>query len=483
MPRVPSWILSVLVGGFFCQPLVAYDDLPSDGAIRVGVFRVDATPPLGSPVAYAAARKIEDPLTARGIVLLGSGKPIVLCAVDWIGIGNGGHDVWREQLAEAAGTDVSRVAVHVLHQHDGVRCDFSVEELLAPYGLQGRMFDVPFVRKTISQVAQAVRAAKEQSHPVTHLGVGQAKVEKVASNRRILGPDGKMDLFRMSSWRIEPSIVARLNEAAKAKGYRLSPLHPEEAQAAPEGLIDPVLKMLSFWNGDQPIACLSYYAVHPQSYFGKGDVTAEFVGLARASREQALNNLPLVHFNGAGGNVAAGKYNDGTPETRVVLTERMADGMRRAWEATQKTPLAAADVQWRVQGVQLPPSEHLNAEALRATIADPEAAASARISAARKLAFLLRRQASMPIELSCLRLGNAYVLHMPGELFVEYQLASQRMRPDGVVCMAAYGDYSTGYIGTEIAYSQGGYEVEPTSSNTSPKVETVLMDAMKALLK
>src|SRR5690606_5801781 len=106
-----------------------------DAELRVALFQVDATPPLGSPVAYAPARKIEDPLSARGLVLLGAGKPIVLCAVDWIGIGNEGHDAWRERLAEAAGTTPDRVAVHTLHQHDGPRCDFTAEQLLAAHGL------------------------------------------------------------------------------------------------------------------------------------------------------------------------------------------------------------------------------------------------------------------------------------------------------------------------------------------------------------
>ena len=51
------------------------------------------------------------------------------------------------------------------------------------------------------------------------------------------------------------------------------------------------------------------------------------------------------------------------------------------------------------------------------------------------------------------------------------------------VWMAAYGDYATGYIGTEIAYSQGGYELQASSSNTSPQVEKVLMAAMHHLLE
>jgi hypothetical protein len=47
--------------------------------------------------------------------------------------------------------------------------------------------------------------------------------------------------------------------------------------------------------------------------------------------------------------------------------------------------------------------------------------------------------------------------------------------------MAAYGDYGTGYIGTEIAYTQGGYETGIVS-RVAPQVEKVLMDAMRKLL-
>lgn len=459
----------------------AADSAPT--ALKIAVFQADATPPLGSPVAYASARKIEDPLSARGIVLLGVGEPIVLCAVDWIAIGNGGHDAWRESLARAAGTSVARVAVHVLHQHDGVRCDFTAEELLAAHGLAGRRFDGGFLRQTIAEAAEALQASLEHAQPVTHLGVGQAKVEKVASNRRILGPDGRVAIARSSSYRIPEPILSRLNAEARRNGYELSAARVEEAIAAPEGVIDPWLKLLTFFQDDRPIVSLSYYATHPQSYFGRGDVTSEFVGLARAEREQALGGLTLVHFNGAAGNIAAGKYNDGTPEARVALTQRMADGMRRAWEATKRQPLSAADVQWRVQPVRLPPSRRLDLDALRATLADPQAAENDRFAAAGKLAFLLRAHEEQAIDLACLKLNDVYLLHMPGELFVEYQLAAQKMKPGATVCMAAYGDGGPGYIGTEIAYGQGGYETQPSSSSVAPEVERVLMDGIRTLLE
>jgi hypothetical protein len=79
-----------------------------------------------------------------------------------------------------------------------------------------------------------------------------------------------------------------------------------------------------------------------------------------------------------------------------------------------------------------------------------------------------------------LKIGPACVLHMPGELFVEYQLAAQKMRPEKFVCLAAYGDAAPTYIGTSIAYSQGGYK--PTRSRVAPEVEDVLLSAMGELL-
>ncbi len=56
------------------------------------------------------------------------------------------------------------------------------------------------------------------------------------------------------------------------------------------------------------------------------------------------------------------------------------------------------------------------------------------------------------------------------------------MRPKLKVAMAAYGDYGTFYIGTERAYTEGGYETEPRSSNVAPEVETVLMQGIRKLL-
>jgi hypothetical protein len=91
-------------------------------------------------------------------------------------------------------------------------------------------------------------------------------------------------------------------------------------------------------------------------------------------------------------------------------------------------------------------------------------------------------QTGHKISVARLRLGPVDILHLPGELFVEYQLAAQKLRPQSFVCVAAYGDYGPGYIGTAEAYPQGGYETSIVS-RVSPRAEAVLLHAMQELLQ
>ncbi|OQC01955.1 MAG: hypothetical protein BWX80_03226 [Candidatus Hydrogenedentes bacterium ADurb.Bin101] len=156
--------------------------------------------------------------------------------------------------------------------------------------------------------------------------------------------------------------------------------------------------------------------------------------------------------------------------------------MRRAWEATERTPITAAEIHWAVEPVRLPVAEGLNAKELEKRMLEEKDMTIAE-DCARKIAWLQRREADIPIDVACLSLGNARILHLPAELFVEYQLMAKAERPDLFVAMAAYGDYTPGYIGTAIAYEQGGYETSPRSSNVSPEVEAVLTEAIKTLLQ
>lgn len=434
---------------------------PADSGLRIATFDIDVTPPAGYPLAYDMEKGRWDlGLRAKGIILLGAAKPVVLCAIDWIGISNAGMDEFKEALAAAARTTADRVSVHVLHQHDAPRFDPTSESVLIKAGhdparIQGTQFDGTWGRKTIPRLAAAVRTALSDAQPVSQIGLGKAAVHQVASNRDIYQDShGKVIRTRYSS----------------TKGDSL-------LRSLPVGTVDSIVSVVSFWNQDKAVAILSLFACHPQSYYRTGIANPDFVGLARFFRQLAVPDALHVHFDGAGGNVAAGKYNNGAHINRLILAERLADGMKRAWESTRRHAITAKDVQWFSERVALPPAEA--AYRLRAQLSRGDTVLTNTMS--RKLAWLKRYEAGKKLDIGCLKIGDARILFMPGELFVEYQLAAKAMRPDLFVAMAAYGDLGPSYIGTAEAYGNGGYETNGIS-NVSAKSEVLLMKAMRTLL-
>lgn len=424
---------------------------------RIGIFQVDASPPIGAPLAYDPCIGVEERLKLAGIVIIGDEAPIVLCAVDWIGIANEAHSDLRHRLAKATGTTIDRVSVHTLHQHDAPRCDFTSAAILSHYGASAAMFDLPWARDVFTRAADAARKAKAEAKNFNRVGVGSSEVSDVASNRRLLDQQGRFVATRYTACR-DPML-----------------------REMPVGTIDPKLRSISFYDDHRPIVVLTYYATHPQSYYRTGLANPDFPGLARNTRERETS-IPHIHFNGAGGNIGAGKWNDGSKENRLKLADRMRTAMHRAFEATKTYSVSSGDIDWQSTAVALPPAAHLVEADLVKQIENAATNSTDALGAATHLAWLKRCQAGDRIDIGCLTIGPASVLHMPGELFVEYQLAAASMRPDRFVAMAAYGDYGPGYIGTKVAYGQGGYETSDRATRVAPDVENVLVGAMAKLL-
>lgn len=412
---------------------VACDD-SARAEYRVAVFEADVTVPIGHACmggGVADARQIVDPLFAKGFVLLGAGEPIVVIALDWCQCNNDSYDRWRDVLAAAAGTTRRRVMLATVHQHDAPICDLTAQKLLDKFGLKGYNCDPEFHERAVQRTAEALRKSLAGARRVTHFGAGQAKVEKVASNRRVVTPEGRVHWGRGSS--------------------------SGDMYGAPEGEIDPWLKAISFWDGDRPVLAWSCYAVHPMSYYGRGGVSADFPGMARARRQKDDPSVFQIYFTGCAGDTTAGKYNTGKAENRPVLADRLYQGMVAAWKATKRFPLDK--IEYRVAELPLPARStgSFTLEAMEKTLADSKATRWQRISAALGLSWRKRVEGGEPVDVPCLDLGGgaAQFLIMPAESFVGYQLAAQRLRPDSFVVVAGFGDGAAGYIPTDQCWKDG----------------------------
>src|SRR5947209_17368437 len=129
--------------------------------LHLATFRCDVTPPAGHPLCggwIEPARAVDDPLEAVGVILLGAGRPVVLCAVDWCGLRNDANRLWREALADAAHTVPECVAVHCVHPHNAPFADVEAEKLIeAAHGPSS--LDLKFFDRAVKQCAAAARAA------------------------------------------------------------------------------------------------------------------------------------------------------------------------------------------------------------------------------------------------------------------------------------------------------------------------------------
>jgi hypothetical protein len=417
-----------------CYGILSIFPIESPAAdYHVATFEADITIPLGHACmggGVADAKEIVDPLWAKGFVLLGADKPIVLVALDWCQCNNDSYDRWREVLAQAAGTTPERILLSTVHQHDAPICDLTAQKLLDEQGLKGYNCDPVFHEKAVQRVAEALRKAVPSARRVTHFGIGQGKVEKVASNRRVVAPDGKVSWSRCS-----------------ATG--------EDHQ--PEGEVDPWLKTISLWDGDRPVVAWSTYAVHPMSYYGEGYVSADFVGMARAKMQKEHPDIFQIYVTGCAGDTTAGKYNNGAKENRPVLADRVYRGMVAAWKATQRQPLDA--VTFRNAKMALPARDEgvFTIDAMKRILADKKEIRWHRISAALGLSWRARVDAGHKLDTPCLDLGGgkAMYLIMPAESFVGYQLAAQKLRPDSFVVVAGFGDGAAGYIPTDQCWKDG----------------------------
>ena len=351
---VCSWLFAVAI----CCLVTPHVDAGDDSKLRVATFCSDATPPLGSPT-YGGKplETVETPLLAKGIVLDDGQQRYVVCAIDWCGLCGSAHMLFRNKIAAGAGIDVSNVAVHTVHQHTAPYLPIGSLVVRDKDGNPPKGVDPPVVHQIAERLGQAVKRSLGEFQPFDSIGTGQAKVDRVASARRILTADGKIRT-------------------------RWSACTDPELRAEPEGYIDPILKTVTLAQGDKPLVRIHYYATHPQSFYGDARVCYDVPGFAR-QRLEKKEKVFQIYFTGCAGDVVMGKYNDRTPQARAELTDRLYAGMEASVASTRMVPVERID--WRTLPLVLPLKDEAAHDIAtnRSVIEDTETPDKDRMQAAR----------------------------------------------------------------------------------------------------
>jgi hypothetical protein len=424
----------------------------------VATFECDVTPPIGHPLTGGSrmpADGVESRLLAKGIVIDDGRTRCVLCAVDWCRIQNDTYDLFRSRIAAAAGIPPSNVAVQCTHAHEAPLADTRAQLLLASAPSPPTHLDLAFTDQVTRRIAESVRRALPGLRPFTHVGFGKGRVQEVASNSRVRLPGGRL--------------VERPSVTTSAA-----------LQAEPEGTIDPWVRTITLLDGGRPLVRMHYYACHPENTYTNGKISSDLFGPLREDLERT-ERIPNLYFAACGGDVGMGKYHV-TPaeECRSRAVQQMVKGIREAIRGEERA--AVSKIGWKVTEARLVTREDLaEAEApARQRLADPAEPGRSRIGAALTLSWIERVRERPGIEISCLRLGPVSIVHLPGEPFVEFQLYAQSLSA-GFVAVAGYGDGGPGYVCTDLACREGGYQ--PSASKVGPPSESILKQAIADVLR
>ena len=307
-------------------PLVGLAHAADPPRLTLCTFSAEVTCPVGHPLmggGIAPAKEVIDPLFAHGFVLRGAGKPVAVVAVDWCEIRNDAYDRWRKAIAEAVGTDP--VAGAGLLPPPARRARSPTWRPRSCCGsTRRRGVDLrPGVPREGRRRASRPRRRRAKARPVTHVGTGQAKVEKVASNRRYLDESGKVRFDRMQRHprpegprrrRRAPSTRSSRRSASGTATRRCSAL--ERLRHAPDELLRHAA------------------ASRPTS-------SAWPASDGRPTRPASSRCTPP----GAAATSPPASTTTASPDNRPVLADRIHQAMAAAWKETKRTPLT--DVAFR----------------------------------------------------------------------------------------------------------------------------------------
>jgi len=401
--------------------------------LEISTFCVDCTPPIGHPIGFTpadSATDVRDPLFLRGFILDSGNERCLFASLDYCLLMNSAYDQLCEALGEAIDTTPDRVVIHCIHQHDTPAINLELDPILGM-----ATFPEDTWCEIVRQCAKAAREAVANREPVAAVGHSEYRLDGYASNRRIMGPDGKV------------------------KGMRFSRCPDESLRNEPIGLIDPMLRTVAFKgeNGDF-LGSLNFYATHPQVANSRHLYSADAPGEAMRLVGKEYSKGLHAFCTGAGGNITAGKYSsvDDLEGNLLAFGRQIADGVTRNLKSIQWNPVDT--MEWRTATFPFP-AKPVSRPETEALVRKASVAGEGTSLVAAALLSSSEYPTNEEYTICLLKLGSTCILFCPGELFVEYQLFVQSVIPDQFVALAANCCNNFLYLPLAEQLRQGGYEV------------------------
>jgi neutral ceramidase len=443
----------------------------ADAETRVGVAKVDITPPLGAPMAgYYHARGADgilDPLYSRALVVEHDGVRAAFVVLDIISVTRDITDSARSEIEAKTGIPGSHVMISATHAHTGPELGGRTKRSTHMGGNQQITAD--YTDNLPAKIADTVELADQQRGPV-QLKMASGECHDLAFNRRYFLRDGTVG---WNPGKLNPNIVM------------------------PAGPVDPEVGVLYVEkpNAKKPtdsLATFVNFAMHPDTT-GGSKFSADWPGaLSRTLASYHGDHHMTMVANGACGNINNYDFfwkwpNGGPPEQNRIGTI-LGAAVFQAYKEMQLIDAPVIQARQATVELELPPitPDQLAAakQAVAATKDDRGANFMTLVRSYRVLDVAQRDGKPHQVELQVIALGeDVAFVSLPGEVFVELGLSIKMQSPFPMTFIVELANENIGYIPDRRSYAEGNYEPESArcAAGSGEKLVEVAVRLLKEL--
>ena len=428
--------------------------------LKAGFARLDVTPPLGSDLAgYFSVRLAEgilDPIYLNAVAIGNENSTIVIITSDFLSIMEVFATRIRNMIAEATGIPADNIMITALHQHTSIR--------LGVWPWTGSMEDENYLNILYKKYVDVTRLALRDMSDAKMCTAVQETAETISFIRRYKMKDGSTVT---NPGKLNPDIDHPIGEA------------------------DNNVRLVRFKReGKKDIAFVNF-STHPDVIGGKL-FSADWPGFVRSFVERDIADTHCLVANGAQGDT--NHVNTGIAEEQggYGYSEHMgrviADTVIDVWDKT--TEHTDTQIFSEVRMVlnrtntdgfeRVEECRKLDEAYWSGKLDGPNKPDATIMGEARRIKNLPYETICQKIPVTVMAVGDVAFVGYGGEPFTEYATRSRAAAPEMTVITCGLANGQQGYLPTESAFSEGGYEAR--SSRFTPTLPHQLLEAAGEML-
>ncbi len=439
--------------------------MSASNQLSAGAAMIDITPPAGTHLAGSGAgdhrptEAVLDPLFAKAIVFEAAGRRVCLVILDLTIVTSEYTDRIRTAICEQTGIEQDAIMVQATQTHSAPSLgyfmldpDFPLETNAETEYLRGA--ERAYGDRAAAAAVQAAVEAAGRLQPA-RIGLGRGVLGDLAFNRRGIRRDGTIFMPRPLGREQQPFGISDVR-------YLEGPMDPEVGVCCVQDM------------NRKPLAFLLHYTCHPVNAYGNSDTflaaSADWPGAWSREMQQAFgaDAVPLV-VNGCCGNI--NPWHPFDPDFRpdhqrmgrglFSLSERIVHSMTFGGEAALDTRIEKIGLPFR----EIPDERLREVTAILDEHPKPPREADGQVdprwfraASTRSVELCRQRDGAFSYELQAFRIGDLCIVGLPGEPFVEGQLALKVNSAAPYLFPAHLTTHYVGYLPTREAYARGGHE-------------------------